>query len=220
MASYCNKESSAFPKMNLGKPRRREGKEYPSRMEKKWTKEEDKESSTFTKMVKKRNPEKKYPNRMGKKWTKEEDKSLLAILVLGTSIDIIANKHNRTLGSIRSRINLIVYNMYNDDISENDIIKSTGLTEEQYKQAIEWGRKKDILKKEKKKRRQQKQQKVTTTKTANILEGLSSSENILNDDIKEIKEEIKQINKNIQKIWNFLKDESRKPDLTVVIPSP
>ena len=94
------------------------------------------EQSSMLKRLKKWHPEREYPSRIGKKWTKQEDKSLVDNLILGVDRDIIAKKHNRTLGAIICRINLIAYNMYNNGVSKNDIMKNIGLTENQYNKAF------------------------------------------------------------------------------------
>jgi len=63
-------------------------------------------------MVRISNEDKEYPSNMGQKWNDEEEKLLLQELNDNIDIEIIAQKHNRTIGGINSRRREIAYKMY------------------------------------------------------------------------------------------------------------
>ena len=64
----------------------------------------------------------------GKKWSSEEENILLEELETDICIEEIAKKHKRTRGAIKSRISLIVYNLYLNNNSIEDINKITKLS--------------------------------------------------------------------------------------------
>jgi len=78
-------------------------------------------------MVIKSNEDTEYPSNMGQKWSDEEDKLLLEELNNNIDIEIIAQKHGRTIGGINSRVQEIAYKMYLKNISIEEIIKQTKL---------------------------------------------------------------------------------------------
>lgn len=114
----------------------------------------------------------KYPINMGNKWEKDEDNILLEELKKNTDIKSIADNHQRTIGSIKSRIKLIAYNMYMQNIQMREIINITKLNEEVIR---------DIINKKKKKKN-----KVS-------LDINTQSFNEHNTDITEIKKEISEL---------------------------
>ena len=63
-------------------------------------------------MVRISNEDKEYPSNMGQKWSDEEETLLLEELNNNIDIEIIAQKHNRTIGGINSRRQEIAYKMY------------------------------------------------------------------------------------------------------------
>ena len=63
-------------------------------------------------MVRISNENTEYPSKMGQKWSDEEEKILLEELNNNIDIEIIAQKHERTLGGINSRRQEIAYKMY------------------------------------------------------------------------------------------------------------
>ena len=60
---------------------------------------------------KSKNPDKIIPTNLGKKWTEQEETLLLTELDNYMDIESIAEKHNRTKGSILSRQKEIAYKM-------------------------------------------------------------------------------------------------------------
>jgi len=78
-------------------------------------------------MVRISNEDKEYPSNMGQKWNDEEEALLLKELNDNIDIEIIAQKHNRTIGGINSRRREIAYKMYLKNVSINEIIRQTKL---------------------------------------------------------------------------------------------
>lgn len=113
----------------------------------------------------------KYPINMGNKWEKDEDNILLEELKKNTDIKSIADNHQRTIGSIKSRIKLIAYNMYMQNIQMHEIINITKLNEEVIR---------DIINKKKK------EKKVSLHVNTQLF-------NEHNTDITEIKKEISEL---------------------------
>jgi len=85
--------------------------------------------SPMMKMLKSKNPDKEYPSNTGQKWTEEEDILLLEELSKNMDILLIAQCHNRTTGGINARRRTIAYNLYNKNISMEEIILKTKLDE-------------------------------------------------------------------------------------------
>jgi len=83
----------------------------------------------FQKNFKSNNSDKIVPSNLGKKWSKEEESLLLTQLDNSLDIEIIAEKHNRTKGSIVSRQKEIAYKMSIKNISMIEIINKTKLDE-------------------------------------------------------------------------------------------
>jgi len=81
----------------------------------------------FYNMVSARNEDKEYPSNMGQKWSDEEEKLLLEKLNNNIDIEIIAQKHSRTIGGINSRRRQIAHKMYLKNISIEEIIRQTKL---------------------------------------------------------------------------------------------
>ena len=81
----------------------------------------------FYNMVSARNQDKEYPSNMGQKWSDEEEKLLLEKLNNNIDIEIIAQKHSRTIGGINSRRRQIAHKMYLKNISIEEIIRQTKL---------------------------------------------------------------------------------------------
>jgi hypothetical protein len=93
--------------------------------------------SPMKKMLLSRYPNKSYPSNLGKKWYDDEDALLMEELNNNIDIEIIAQKHNRTLGGIKCRCGHIAYNMYLKDIPMEEIIEKTHLDEQYIKQIID-----------------------------------------------------------------------------------
>ena len=86
--------------------------------------------SSMLKMLKSKNPDKEYPSNTGQRWTDEEEKLLLEELSKNIDIQVIAQSHNRTIGSINSRRRKIAYELYSKNISIEEIMLKTKLDEE------------------------------------------------------------------------------------------
>lgn len=78
-------------------------------------------------MIRISNKDKEYPYNMGQKWSDEEEILLLEELNNNIDIEIIAQKHNRTIGGINSRRKEIAYKMYLKNVSIEEIIRQTKL---------------------------------------------------------------------------------------------
>jgi len=78
----------------------------------------------------------KYPARFCQPWKEEEVNRLLELIQQNTSIELIAAKHERTVGGIKSQLNKLAVTYFNQKRSMKDIIHLTGLTEEQVEDAI------------------------------------------------------------------------------------
>ena len=122
---------------------------------------------------------KEYPRNFCMKWSEEEEQLLLEELNKNIDIQIIAEKHNRTVGGIRSRRNIIAYNMYNQNIPIEEIILKTKLDKLYLLKLIN-----------------KKQNKTTKYKSIKNIE----------NDIIEIKLDIKQIKININELSNIIKE--------------
>ena len=122
---------------------------------------------------------KEYPRNFCMKWSEEEEELLLEELNKNIDIQIIAEKHNRTVGGIRSRRNIIAYNMYNQNIPIEEIILKTKLDKLYLLKLIN-----------------KKQNKTTKYKSIKNIE----------NDIIEIKLDIKQIKININELSNIIKE--------------
>jgi hypothetical protein len=78
-------------------------------------------------MVRVSNEDTEYPSNMGQKWSDEEEIILLDELNNNIDIEIIAQKHSRTIGGINSRRREIAYKMYLKNLSIEEIIRQTKL---------------------------------------------------------------------------------------------
>lgn len=92
--------------------------------------------SPMLRNLKSKCPDKNFPSNIGKKWTFEEEKMLLEQLDENIDINIIAQRHNRTVGGITGRQQAIAYKMYLKNLSIEEIIRKTKLNKEQVSNAI------------------------------------------------------------------------------------
>ena len=141
--------------------------------------------SNMLNMLKSKYPEKEYPTNFGKMWTSEEDDLLLKELSEDMESNLIATKHNRTVGSIQTRRKLIAYNMYNKNLSIEDIKDKTKLTEDEIVNYIE--KKQNVKRK--------------TEKQKNTIVEIELNE--MKNDIKELKKDIKNLIELIHSIYEF-----------------
>ena len=86
--------------------------------------------------LKEKNPG-KYPGRMGKAWSQDEEQQLLREIQKKVPEEMIAELHERSIGSIHSRLREIAANYYfNNNLQLNEIQKFTGLTIDEISDAI------------------------------------------------------------------------------------
>ena len=78
----------------------------------------------------------KYPTRMGKPWKEEEVNRLLESIQKNTSIELIAATHERTVGGIQAELRKLAVIYFNQKRPIKDIVRLTGLTEEQVEDAV------------------------------------------------------------------------------------
>ena len=93
--------------------------------------------NSYWDMVRISNDTTDYPSNMGQKWSVQEETLLLEELNNNMDVEIIAQRHNRTIGGINSRRQLIAYNMYLKNASTEEIIRKTKLDYNCIKQIIE-----------------------------------------------------------------------------------
>jgi len=141
------------------------------------------------KMIKSKNPDKDYPSNLGQKWTDEEETILLEELNNNMDIELIAEKHNRTVGGINFRRREIAFKLYSNNISMEEIILKTKLKEFQILESI--NRRKNNVKKCKS---------VTEIKKPFSIE---SEIDEMKNDIKELKNTIKELVEMMKAVYEF-----------------
>lgn len=84
-------------------------------------------SSRYIQKLVEENPD-KYPAKLGQPWTVEEETLLLAAIAEKKTFDQIATEHERTLGGIKARLQVIAKRMYEADRKcVEEIMAVTGL---------------------------------------------------------------------------------------------
>jgi hypothetical protein len=144
-------------------------------------------------MIRISNEDKDYPSNMGQKWSDEEEILLLEELSNNIDIEIIAQKHNRTIGGINSRRKEIAYKMYLKNVSIQDIIKQTKLDYNFIQQII-----------------QQKQnnnsKKIKTKEVDNVFISINKNDYIeLQNDVKNMKNDIKLMKNTLGELVEMMK---------------
>ena len=126
-------------------------------------------------MIKISNEDKEYPSNMGQKWSDEEEKLLLQELNDNIDIEIIAQKHNRTIGGINSRRREIAYKMYLKNVSIEEIIRQTKLDNYSIEETI-------------KKRQNNNSKKIKTKEVDNVFISINKNDYIeIQNDVKKYK---------------------------------
>jgi hypothetical protein len=143
--------------------------------------------SPMLKMLKIQNPEKEYPSNTGKKWTDDEERLLLQELNKNMEIELIAKKHNRTIGGINSRRKDIAYKLYSNNNSMEEIILKTKLDEDQIIETI--------------KKRQNNPKKYETENKKRFV--IESAIYEIKNDIKELKNTMKEIIELMNAVYEF-----------------
>ena len=88
---------------------------------------EDQQDSSILKLLKKQNPTKEYPIALGNKWTNDEESQLFDELHKEYTYEQIAKLHNRTIGSISSKIKALTYKLFENNYTIEYISEKTKL---------------------------------------------------------------------------------------------
>ena len=141
---------------------------------------------------------------IGKKWTDDEETLLLEELNNNIDIEIISQKHGRTIGSINSRRKEIACKMYTNNISMEEIIEKTKLFRGTIKRSIE------------------KKINETSQKQSNSNNFYKKKNKIeepdyvkIQKDIDEIKQDIKKLSSNMNDLIDMLKSIYEFEDVVV-----
>jgi len=159
------------------------------------------EENKVLKKFKAIHPDKEYPSGFGKKWTDDEEKLLLDELTKNIDINLIAEKHKRSLGGIKSRIRLIAYKMHSNGISIEEIIKKTKIDKDDLMNTIE--KRKENKKKGKEKRLDHMHKTITED---NISFSLENDIMDIKKDIKELKNYLHELSEKLSAIYEFEDD--------------
>lgn len=147
----------------------------------------------FWNMVSVSNEDTEYPSNMGQKWSDEEEMLLLDELNTNIDIEIIAQKHGRTIGGINSRRREIAYKMYLKNVSIEEIIRQTKLDNNSIEETI-------------KKRQNNKSKKIKTKEIDNVFISINKNDYIeLQNDVKNMKNDIKQIKNTLGELVEMMK---------------
>lgn len=150
-------------------------------------------SKGYWDMVRISNEDKEYPSNMGKKWSDEEEILLLEELNNNIDIEIISQKHNRTIGGINSRRREIAYKMYLTNISIEEIIRQTKLDNNSIEETI-------------KKKQNNNSKKITTKEIDNVFISINKKDYIeLQKDVTNMKNDIKQIKNTLEELVEMMK---------------
>jgi len=147
----------------------------------------------FWNMVSVSNEDKEYPSNMGQKWSDEEEILLLEELNNNIDIEIIAQKHNRTIGGINSQHREIAYKMYLKNVSVEEIIRQTKLDNNSIEETI-------------KKRQNNNAKKIKTKEIDNVFISINKNDYVeLQNDVKNMKNDIKQIKNTLGELVEMMK---------------
>ena len=140
--------------------------------------------------LKTKNSDKEYPSNLGQKWSDEEEILLLEELNKNLDIQVIAQYHNRTIGGINARRKQIVYKLYSNNISIEEIILKTKLDKDQIIEII--------------KRRQNNPTKSEVIEIKKLF-SIESEIDELKNDIKEVKNDIKEVKNTLKELVEMMK---------------
>jgi hypothetical protein len=147
----------------------------------------------FWNMVSVSNEDKEYPSNMGQKWSDEEEILLLEELNNNIDIEIIAQKHSRTIGGINSRRREIAYKMYLKKVSMEEIIKKTKLDYNSIEQSIQ-------------KRQTNNSNKNKNEEVDNVFISINKNDyRELQADVRNMKNDIKQIKQTLGELVEMMK---------------
>ena len=145
--------------------------------------------SHVLKILKSQNSDKEYPSNTGKKWTDEEETLLLEELSKNIDIKLIAQCHNRTTGGVNARRREIVYKLYRNNNSMEEIILKTKLDEDQIIETI--------------KKRQNNPKKCKSVIEIKKTFSIESEIDEIKKDIKELKSAIKELVEMMKAVYEF-----------------
>ena len=141
------------------------------------------------KMLKSKSSDTDLPSNTGQKWSDHEESLLLEELNKNMDIEFIAKTHNRTTGGINSRRKVIAYKLYSNNISIEEIIVKTKLTEEQIIETIN--------------KRQNNANKCKSITKNNKPFSIESEIYEMKNDIKELKNTIKELVEMMKAVYEF-----------------
>jgi hypothetical protein len=144
--------------------------------------------SSMLQWLKTKNSDKEYPSNLGQKWSDEEEILLLEELSKNIDIQLIAQSHNRTIGGINGRRKQIVYKLYSNNISIEEIILKTKLEKDQIIEII--------------KRRQNNPTKSEVIEIKKLF-SIESEIDELKNDIKEVKNTLKELVEMMKAVYEF-----------------
>lgn len=144
-------------------------------------------------MVRISNDDKEYLSNMGQKWSENEEMLLLQELNDNIDVEIIAQKHGRTIGGINSRRQEIAYKMYLKNLSFDEIFKKTKLDYNCIEEAIQ-------------KIQNKNSKKIKNGEVDNLFIGIKKNDYIeLQKDVKNMKNDINQIKNTLGELVEMLK---------------
>ena len=150
-------------------------------------------SKGYWDMVRISNEDTTYPSNMGQKWSDKEEILLLEELNNNIDIEIIAQKHNRTIGGINSRRREIAYKMYLKNVYIEEIIRQTKLDNNSIEETI-------------KKRQNNNAKKIKTKEIDNVFISINKNDYVeLQNDVKNMKNDIKQIKNTLGELVEMMK---------------
>jgi hypothetical protein len=156
----------------------------------------------FWNMVSVSNEDKEYPSNMGQKWSDGEELLLLEELNNNIDIEIIAQKHCRTIGGINSRRKEIAYKMYLKNISMEEIIKKTKLDYNSIEQTIQ-KRQTNNSNKNSNKNKNEEVDNVFISINKNDYRELQNDLKNMKNDIKQIKQSLGELVEMIKAVYEF-----------------
>ena len=147
------------------------------------------------------NENREYPSNMGQKWSDKEEILLLEELDNNIDIEIIAQKHNRTIGGINSRRREIAYKMYLKNVSIEEIIKQTKLDNNSIEETI-----KKRQNNNSKKIKTNNSKKIKTKEIDNVFISINKNDYIeLQNNVNNIKNDIEQIKNTLGELVEMMK---------------
>lgn len=151
-------------------------------------------------MIQAKNPDKAYPSNLGSKWTNTEEQQLLSSIEEGLDIETIAKQHNRTVGGIQSRIQMVAYEMSLQQVAMETIMEKTRLTLSEINTVIS---RKQTEKTEKVSKKASKKENNEIPTNNITLENVHQEVQTMKCEMKELKNNIKELIVLIQSIYEF-----------------